>query len=492
MTLSSVEAADIENNEQFSSCVYGFARQHNPTHEIPEEEMPPTVAYAMIQDELAMDGKPCLNLASFVTTYMEEEAIKLMTENMTKNFIDYEEYPATIDIHNRCVNMIARLFNAPFTENEEALGCSTIGSSEAIILSVLAMKRRWQQKRKAANLSTDSPNLVMGANVQVCWEKAVNYLEIEAKYVYCTEDCLVLDPKKAVELCDENTIGICLILGSTYNGEYEDVKAVNELLEKKCADTNGAVDIPIHVDAASGGFVAPFINPELEWDFRLPRVVSINVSGHKYGLVFAGVGWAIWRSKEYLPQNLIFTINYLGAEQNSFTLNFSKGSSQVIAQYYVLIRLGKSGFRAIMRNLQSYSDYLGDILEKSVFKVVSKRNGEGLPLVAFKLKEKKHYDEFDIANKLREKGWIVPAYTCPPSAESINILRVVVREDFSKSRCNLFLKDIAAVVKYLETLEKSSLKVIRTHTMSAKDRWGLVKNVFKIKAAHKISTHGIC
>ncbi|RUS19245.1 glutamate decarboxylase, partial [Jimgerdemannia flammicorona] len=280
-----------------------------------------------------LDGNPVLNLASFVTTYMEPEAEKLMAENLSKNFIDYEEYPqsAEIQVHlpytthltppapsslaqNRCVNMIARMLHAPMDNPmSEALGCSTIGSSEAIILSTLAMKRRWQIARRAKGLPTDNPNLVMGANVQVCWEKAVKYLEIEARYVYCTEDSYIMTPDKAAELCDENTIGVCAILGSTYTGHYEDVKTLNELLVAKNAE-NGW-DIGIHVDAASGGFVAPFVKPELEWDFRLPRVISINVSGHKYGLTYAGVGWAIWRSPDYLPKDLIFNINYLGSEQ---------------------------------------------------------------------------------------------------------------------------------------------------------------------------------
>lgn len=279
--------------------------------------------------------------------------------------------------------MIARLFNAPVHDEEcNAVGTSTIGSSEAIMLGVLAMKKRWQNKRKAAGKPFDKPNIVMNSAVQVCWEKAARYFDVEEKYVYCTPDRFVMDPKEAIDLIDENTIGICGIIGTTYTGEYEDIQAMNDLLVER------DIDCPIHVDAASGGFVAPFVKPELVWDFRLPKVVSINVSGHKYGLVYPGVGWVVWRDPEYLPQELVFNINYLGADQASFTLNFSRGASQIIGQYYQLIRLGKRGYRNIMYNLTRTADYLAQSLEAIGFIILSKNGGDGLPLVAFKLDPK--------------------------------------------------------------------------------------------------------
>jgi len=307
-----------------------------------------------------------------------------------------------------------------------------------------------------------------------------------------------MKPENAMELVDENTIGVCAILGSTYTGHYEDVKTLNTLLEKKCAETGW--DIGIHVDAASGGFVAPFVIPELEWDFRLSRVISINVSGHKYGLTYAGVGWCIWRSKEYLPTDLIFNINYLGADQASLTLNFSKSASTVIGQYYVLIRLGKSGFRSIMTNLIRISDHLAGCLERAGFEILSERNGRGLPLVAFKLKSKKHYDEFDVAARLRERGWIVPAYTAPPNAEQIKLLRVVVREDFSKSRCDLLIRDILAVIKQLDAQDAKTIQETRSHHPTAKQRWALLRNVGALAFKHNNhedkdrvpKTNGVC
>ncbi|KAI9267326.1 glutamate decarboxylase [Sporodiniella umbellata] len=453
------------HHEAVGTTIYGthWASEDIPRFELPEEEMPSNVAYRLIKDDLALDGNPALNLATFVTTYMEEEAEKLMAENLSKNFIDYEEYPQSVELCNRCVNMIARMYHAPMhSADEEALGCSTVGSSEAIILATLAMKRRWQNERKAKGLPADKPNLVLGSNCQVAWHKAIVYLEIEAREVDCTEACFCMDPQKAADLVDENTIGVCAILGSTYTGHYEDVKTLNALLEEK--NQENGWDVGIHVDAASGGFVAPFTVPELEWDFRCSRVVSINVSGHKYGMTYAGVGWCIWRSPEYLPKSLVFNINYLGSDQASFTLNFSKGAAHVIAQYYVLIRLGKNGFRKIMANLTATADHLAARLEATGrFDIMSEGEGRGLPLVAFKLNSEHHFDEFDLSAKLRERGWIVPAYTMAPKVQHVKMLRVVVREDFSRSRCELLVKDIMAAVRALEKSDEIYIKQRRQH-----------------------------
>eukprot|EP01018_Ginkgo_biloba_P028565 Gb_41124 [translate_table: standard] len=315
-----------------------YVQECLPRFRMPERSIPKDAAYQIISDELMLDGNPRLNLASFVTTWMEPECDKLIMQAINKNYVDMDEYPVTTELQNRCVNIIANLFNAPLGDGEEAVGVGTVGSSEAIMLAGLAFKRKWQNKRKAEGKPYDKPNIVTGANVQVCWEKFARYFEVELKEVKLREDYYVMDPAKAVEMVDENTICVAAILGSTYNGEFEDVKLLNDLLAEKNRATGW--ETPIHVDAASGGFIAPFVYPELEWDFRLPLVKSINVSGHKYGLVYAGVGWVIWRSKQDLPEELIFHINYLGADQPTFTLNFSKGASQIIAQYYQLIRLG--------------------------------------------------------------------------------------------------------------------------------------------------------
>ena len=418
-----------------------------------------------------------------LTQPQEEEAEKLMAESMPKNFIDYEEYPQSADIQNRCVNMIGDLFHAP---RGSAVGTSSIGSSEAIMLGVLAMKRRWKQQRQAEGKPTDKPNIVMSAAVQVCWEKAARYFEVEERLVYCAPDRFVIDPEETVGLCDENTIGICAILGTTYTGEYEDVKAVNDLLVAR------NIDVPIHVDAASGGFVAPFVVPDLQWDFRCEKVVSINVSGHKYGLVYPGVGWILWRDPKYLPQDLVFNINYLGANQASFTLNFSKSASQVVGQYYQLIRLGRRGYRSIMSNLTGTADYLSQALEAQGFVIMSKRSGGGLPLVAFRFKEDEDraYDEFSLARSLRGKGWIVPAYTMAPKANNLKMLRVVVREDFTKSMCDWLLHDVKYCLGSLADMDRETLvkheRYIQKHvTAHGKARTEPVPGVYDVSDAFR-------
>ncbi|KKA30678.1 hypothetical protein TD95_003357 [Thielaviopsis punctulata] len=494
---------ELTNSEvdTYTTTVYGsrVAGRELPRYEIPEEEMPRDAAYRLIKDDLSLDGNPMLNLASFVTTYMEDEAEHLMSEAFSKNFIDYEEYPMTADIHSRCVSMIGSLFHG----DKHSIGTSTIGSSEAIMLAVLAMKRRWKNQRVAEGKPYDKPNMIMSSAVQVCWEKATRYFEIEERFVDCTRERFVLDPEETVSLVDENTIGICAIMGTTYTGAYEDVKAINDLLIAKNLET------PIHIDAASGGFVAPFVVPELEWDFRLPRVVSINVSGHKYGLVYPGVGWVVWRSPEYLPQELVFNINYLGAEQSSFTLNFSKGASHVIGQYYQLIRLGKKGYRAVMSNLTRTSDYLAASLKALNFVIMSEGNGNSLPLVAFRFADQteeekennpRFYDEFALAHQLRTRGWIVPAYTMAPKTDKMKMLRVVVREDFTRQRCDKLIDDIKLCMDLLGQIDNDSLTKIGdfvAHKSSAHARRGKHHHSKYSKETHSLQgktgkTHGIC
>jgi len=475
------------------------------TSEMSEEQMPSQNAYRYIKDELLMDGTPALNLASFVTTYMEDEAEKLMMENLSKNFIDVEEYPACGEIETRCVNIIARLFHAPVeSPDAQALGVSTIGSSEAIILSVLAAKRRWQNMRKAAGKPYDKPNLVMNAAVQVCWEKAARYLEVEEKYWYCRDNEFAANPQELVDLVDENTILVCAILGTTYTGQYEDVKEIDRLLGEK--NKKEGLSVYIHVDGASGGFVAPFANPDLVWDFQLPHVCSINASGHKYGLTYAGVGWAIWRDKSFLPDEILFTVNYLGSPQVSFTLNFSKSGVHVIGQYYQFLRLGKSGYRNIMRNLTTTSDWLAekiasieDAQGNVKFEILGDNlGGKGLPLVAWRLKKEETYDEFAVARTLRSRGWIVPAYTMAPHAQALKLLRVVVREDFSLTRAQTFLRDLLDTIKVLDNApasvheysKKANEVAVQTKAQASGKRTD-ADDSHSLQGKHG-KTHGIC
>lgn len=409
-----------------------------PRWTIPDGEMPSAAASQLIRDELQLDGNPLLNLASFVTTWMEPEADELFALAASKNFIDAEEYPRTADIENRCVNMIANLFNAD-AEPGKAVGTSTVGSSEAILLAGVALKRRWQHRQEAANKATDHPNLILGRHVHVCWEKLCRYFEIEPRWVPVTGDDIRLDVDAAAAMVDDNTIGAVAVLGNTFTGAFDDVVALSGALDG--IEERTGTTVPIHVDAASGGFVAPFMYPDLVWDFRVPRVRSINTSGHKYGLVYPGVGWAVWRSAEDLPDELVFHDNYLGNDQITFSLNFSKGAAQILGQYYNLIRLGTEGYRAIMSNLCDIADELGrNIDDSEMFTRVSTSNA--LPLVSMRLKDESRFNAHDIAGQLRQHGWIVPAYTLPPNSDDITVLRVVVREGFNEDLREALLSSV--------------------------------------------------
>ena len=397
-----------------------------PKFEMPEQGSRPEVAYRLIHDELLLDGSSRLNLATFVTTWMEPEADKLMAEAFDKNMIDKDEYPQTAEIERRCVNMVAHMFHAP--EDGDAVGASTIGSSEAVMLAGLALKWRWRARREAAGKPTDRPNLILGSNVQVVWEKFCRYWDVEARYVPVHHGRYVISPEEAVERIDEHTIGVVAILGTTYTGEFEPIEEIHDSVVANNAETG--FDVPIHVDAASGGFVAPFLHPDLAWDFRLPMVKSINVSGHKYGLVYPGIGFVIWRSVEDLPEDLIFHVNYLGGDMPTFTLNFSRPGNQIIGQYYNFLRLGRSGYRKVMEAGRDLAVHVsGRIAELGPFELVS--DGTAIPVFAFSLKQGLPYTVFDVSERLRIKGWQVPAYTMPDDATDVAVMRVVVREGFS-------------------------------------------------------------
>lgn len=417
-----------------------------PKYRLPDHEMAPDTAYNIIHDELMLDGNSRLNMATFVTTWMEPQAEKLMAESFDKNMIDKDEYPRTAAIEARCINIVSNLFNAP----EQGVGASAIGSSEAVMLAGMALKWRWRDRRRAAGKPTDKPNLILGANVQVVWEKFCRYWEVEPKYIPMEKGRYVITPEEVLRLTDENTIGVVAILGTTFTGEFEPIEAIHDALVEQNADTGW--EIPMHIDAASGGFVAPFLHPDLKWDFRLPLVKSINVSGHKYGLVYPGIGWVVWRAQEDLPDDLVFHVNYLGGDMPTFTLNFSRPGNQVVGQYYNFLRLGHAGYRQIMEVLRDTAVSLSKgIAEIGPFELVS--DGSAIPVFAFKLSDAvTSYSVFDVSDKLREYGWQVPAYTMPEHAEEVAVLRIVVREGFSADMADMLLGDIRKTVAHFESL----------------------------------------
>ncbi|KAF4615256.1 hypothetical protein D9613_002765 [Agrocybe pediades] len=450
-----------------------YATSPIPKYSLSSKGVNPDTAYRLIHDELSLDGSTVLNLASFVHTWMPPQAEQLFVENISKNLIDSDEYPATQIIHTRCVSILADMWHAPSAK--EAIGTATTGSSEAIQLGGLAMKRMWQERRKKAGKSIHEPgpNIVMGANAQVALEKFARYFDVECRLVpVSVESKYRLDPKKAMEYVDENTIGVFVILGSTYTGHYEPVKEMSDLLDEYEAKTG--IFVPIHVDGASGGFVAPFVHPKLPWDFKLPRVVSINTSGHKFGMSYVGVGWVVWRDKAHLPKDLIFELHYLGSVEYSFSLNFSRPAAPIITQYFNFLHLGFEGYRSVGLADMQNARLLSRALEKTGYYTVlsdihravgahdqhgiDDANIEayepGLPVVAFRFSDKFQQDHPDIDQKwiqtlLRSKGWIVPNYELPPALEQISILRVVVRENITEVLVDKLIEDIIEITEQL-------------------------------------------
>jgi glutamate decarboxylase len=426
----------------------GAARSGVPKLRIPREPMDPDVAYQIVHDELMLDGNARLNLATFVTTWMEPQADRLMAEAADKNVIDKDEYPQTAEIERRCVHILADLWHAQ--PHQAAVGCSTTGSSEAAMLAGMALKWRWREARRAAGASTDRPNLVMGINVQVCWEKFCRYWDVEPRYVPMEGERRHLTGAEAIKLCDENTIGVVAVLGSTQDGSYEPVAEIAAALD--ALHQGGGPDVPVHVDAASGGFVAPFVQPSLEWDFRLPRVASINTSGHKYGLVYPGVGWVLWRDRAALPEELVFRVNYLGGSMPTFALNFSRPGAQVIAQYYNLIRLGFEGYRRVQQAALDTAQHLAAAVARiGPFRLLT--DGTELPVFAFTLApEVSRYTVFEVSDGLRKWGWQVPAYSFPANLQDTAVLRVVVRNGMSRDLADMLVADLRREVAQLEKL----------------------------------------
>jgi len=418
---------------------------------LPADGLDPRDAYMAVHDELMLDGNARMNLATFVTTWMEPEAGALMAEAFDKNSIDHDEYPSTSRIDSRLSCMVADLFHAPGIDPQDpgsATGVSTIGSSEAVMLCGLAMKWRWRQARQAAGKPADRPVLVLGSNVQVVWEKFCRYFDVEPRYLPVEPGRYVITPEQVREAVDENTIGVVAILGTTFTGEYEDVAGVVRALDEVAAA--GGPDIGVHVDAASGGFVAPFLDPDLVWDFRLPRVKSINVSGHKYGLTYPGIGFAVWRERPDLPEELIFHVNYLGGDMPTFTLNFSRPGNQIVGQYYNFLRLGTSGYRRVMADLRTEATWLADYIRTRLpgYQLVS--DGSALPVLSLTLADPGRFTVFDVSHELRSYGWQVPAYTMPANAEQVAVLRIVLRHGFTADLTRRFAEDLSAVTARLQ------------------------------------------
>lgn len=419
-----------------------------PKYQMREEGMNPDVAVNLVKETLLLDGVARQNLATFCQTWSDQNVHEIMDLCLDKNMIDKDEYPATAELENRCVHMIADLWNSPNAAN--TAGCSTTGSSEAAMLGGLALKFRWREKRKAEGKPYDKPNIVTGP-VQVCWEKFARYFDVELREVPIEADTLGLTGDIIADYVDENTIGVIPTFGVTFTCHYEPVAEICAALDKIQAEKGW--DIPVHVDAASGGFIAPFVEPEIVWDFRLERVISINASGHKFGLAPLGVGWVIWRDFKELPEDLIFWVNYLGGNMPTFALNFSRPGGQIVAQYYLLTRLGRSGYRDIMKNLYHSAQFIGkEMVALGDFKIFFDADSKkGIPAISWTLnKENAGYSLYDLSDRLRMRGWQVAAYSMVPNMQETVVMRLVLRHGFSFDMAELFVEDVKRALAYFK------------------------------------------
>ena len=417
-------------------------------NKFPEKSMDSRAAYQLIHDEMNLDGNPALNLASFVTTWMEDEAQKIIMESLNKNYIDTDEYPQTQVIHDRLMKIMGNLFHSG-----DAVGTATVGSSEAIMLALLAHKWNWRAKRKADGKDFSQPNIIFGGDVHSCWEKFALYFDVEMRVIPLEVDKYIINADDIAPLIDENTIAVGTILGTTFSGQCDDFIGINDYLVKLKAEKG--LDIPIHVDGASGGFVAAFAFPDLLCDFRLEQVKSINISNHKFGLVYPGMGTVLFRDESQVPEDLVFHINYLGGSMPNYSLNFSKPSSMILAQYYNFLRLGRTGYTKIITNIMKIAELLEKTLvDTGKFDILTDGGKKYLPVAALMLKDSSKYDVFEISERLRRYGWIVPAYTMPPNAEEVAVLRIVVREDFSMDMAENFIENMKQIIEELEKRPK--------------------------------------
>ena len=418
-------------------------------YKFPEQDRDARATYQLVHDELMLDGNARQNLATFCQTWEEPEVHALMDECMDKNIVDKDEYPQTAEIERRCVHMLADLWNSPEAAN--TIGCSTTGSSEAAMLGGMAMKWKWRAKQRAAGKPESKPNMVCGP-VQICWEKFATYWDIELRKIPMEKDRLIMSPEEVLSRCDENTIGVVPTFGVTFTGDYEPVERVSAALDD--LQKSQGLDIPIHVDGASGAFLGPFCAPEIVWDFRLPRVKSINASGHKFGLAPLGVGWVVWREKNDLPKELIFNVNYLGGNMPTLALNFSRPGGQIVAQYYNFLRLGREGYRNVHQACYDTAQYFSSEVTKiGPFELICAGDPKtGIPCVSWKIKEgvKAPYSLYDVADRLRVRGWQVPAYSMEPNREDLIVQRILVRNGVTRDLVSLLLKDFKDALAFFD------------------------------------------
>lgn len=436
-----------ENTSYYDTYTQSFSEKPLSKFKISETSNDPKTIRDLILDELLLDGNAKQNLATFCQTDVDDDIHFIMDKCVDKNMIDKDEYPQTAEIESRCVHILADLWNSP--ESKTTLGCSTTGSSEAAMLGGLAMKWRWREKRQKEGKPTDRPNMITGP-VQVCWEKFARYFDVELRQIPMDHGRLLMTPEEVLKRVDENTIGVVPTFGVTFTLQYENVKAVSDALDQLQKETG--LDIPIHVDGASGGFIAPFIQKDIIWDFRLPRVKSINTSGHKFGLSPLGVGWVVWREKSDLPEGLIFNVNYLGGNMPTFALNFSRPGGQIIAQYYNFLRHGREGYARIQQACLEHGMYIAEEVKKLGLFDLLYDGKSAIPGAAWVLKKgiNPGFNLYDLSDRMRVRGWQIASYSLPVNCQDMVIQRVLIRHGFSRDMAELLIEDLKRSIDYFK------------------------------------------
>lgn len=423
--------------------------QHSlPTSKLANVPTDSHIAYELIKSELELETNEKQNLATFCQTYMEPQAEALIKESLSKNLIDKTEYPKVAEFEQRCLKIIEDLWHGTNT-----VGTSTIGSSEGCMLGGLNMKKRWQQ----ANPDNNKPNLIISSSYQVCWEKFAVYFDVELREIDLNPSNLTLNIDEVINSIDENTIGVIAILGVTYTGLYDNVEQLNTKLIEY--NKNAKYPIYIHVDAASGGLFAPFVKTKMKWDFELETVISINCSGHKYGLAYPGIGWVLFKDNDHICQDILFEVSYLGGNVPTMGVNFSHSASHMIAQYYNFTRLGFEGYERIHTKTQHVAKHLFTKLNKmDLFEFYN--DGVNLPILCFKMKVKRSWNLYALSDQLLKYGWQIPSYELSKAMDDTTVMRIVVRSDFTFDFVNDLVTDITNTIKWLDemNLDLSDIK----------------------------------
>ena len=306
------------------------------------------------------------------------------------------------------------------------------------MLGALAMKWRWKERRERDGKPTDRPNLVYGADVHVVWDKFCRYFDVEPRQVPLAKGRYVVGPEDLEPHIDENTIGVVAVVGTTFTGDCDDVAGIDARLKEMAGR---GLEVPMHVDAASGGFVFPFSDPDFAWDFRLDSVKSINVSGHKFGLVYPGVGWLVFRDDQQLPEDLVFYEDYLGERDATFTLNFSGSSAFILAQYYNFVRHGRAGYESLIRAMDANARSLASQLaEQDGLELIE--GAPRLPLVIATVRDSEPFSGRDLVAELAQRrGWLVPAYGLPPANDEVQVLRMLVKVNQTRELVDALVSD---------------------------------------------------